>query len=144
MLTAGQYLNDLSAARRGLEPLRPLLVRADEAAYNSIRIEIRKPPVSGIRKACSKIIKLLEEGGNGASLAKAKGKIYETIKLELTALDDGCRPDMQSRPDLSNIITQLETSLDDFSKGLVVVAESALEPTPAPAAAETNAELQSS
>jgi len=129
MLTAGQYLNDLRSARRGLDEVRPLLELNEDRGWEAARISIRKPPIALIRKACSKIIQLLPEG---SIAAKAKAQIYATIKQDLEDFDNGCRPSDQvkSRPDVLALLGKLQTDLDDFSSGLGIQAA---EPTPPPA-----------
>ena len=53
---AGEYLGDVKDARRGLEDLQPLLERSTDSGNEAVRIALRKAPVSGIRKACSKVL----------------------------------------------------------------------------------------
>lgn len=119
MLTAGQYLNDIKQARNGLEEVRPLISLNEERGYEATRITIRKPPVNGIRKACSKLLTLLDEK---SATYKAKSQLYDAIKLDLGALDDGCRPDLKTRPDLLALVTKLQSDLDEFGSGLGVSA----------------------
>ena len=126
MLTAGQWLNDIKAARRGLDEVRPLLEMNEDRGYEAVRVTVRKAPVNGIRKACSKILQLLPE--NSPAL-KAKTKLYENIKKTLGELDDGARPDVKPRPDLMKLLTQLQADLDEFAAGLGI---SAAEPEPVP------------
>ena len=129
MLTAGPYLNDLKAARRGLDELKPLIELNEDRGYESVRIEIRKPPVNGIRKACSKLIALLPEG---SPIAKAKGKIYEDIKKDLGAIDFGCSPadrlGSAERPDVLALVAHLQSSLDEIGSGLGIKAAEPLQP----------------
>ena len=82
MLTVGQYLNDLREARRGCERVAPYLEQNDENGYEAARRELRKPPISGIRKAASKALKELNDG---TSLKGLKEKQYEGIKAALGA-----------------------------------------------------------
>ena len=118
MLTAGQYLNDLSDARAALKAdVAPLIERQDGPGYDAVRITIRKPPINSVRKACSKVVKLLEDNGM-KDQAKAKDKVYESIKVGLGAIDDGCRPDLEKRPDLMALLTKLEDDLAQFGEGL--------------------------
>ena len=119
MLTAGQYLNDIKAARKGLDDFKPLLALNEDRGYEAVRVELRKAPVSGIRKACSKLITLLPEG---SATAKAKTKIYDDIKKELGQLDDGCREGVSSRPDLLAIVEAMQANLDAMGTGLGVTA----------------------
>ena len=112
LLTAGEYLRDLREARRGLEALRPLLARDDDAGYEAARVELRKPPVNGIRKAASKLIALLPEG----DYRKKRDAQYDAIKKTLGSIDDGCRPEAK-RDNLSNQLTKLQENLDSFTAG---------------------------
>ena len=41
----------------------------------------------------------------------------ERIKRTLGELDDGCRPDLKSRPDLLAMVVKLESDLDVFVEG---------------------------
>ena len=127
MLTAGQWLNDLKSASKGLESIPPLLERGDDPAYEAIRIAIRKAPVNGIRKACSKIILLVKDGGDKKLLAE-KEELYASIKVGLEALDIGSRPaeEGRTRPDLQKILSKLQDDVAAFGKDLGVVAESDL------------------
>ena len=134
MLTAGQYLNDIKAARRGLDDVAPLIVRDSTEGFEAARITIRKEPVNGIRKACSKIIMLLPEGSAGR---KEKDKIYESIKKNLETLDNGMRPEAKERPDNLALLKTVQMELDAFSEGLGIAAADppAPPPPPPPAAA---------
>lgn len=116
-LTAGPYLNDVKAARRGLDEVKPLLELEEARGYEAVRVAIRKPPVSGIRKACSKVLQLLPEKSEAL---KEKTKIYDAIKKDLEAIDNGCRPDVEKRPDLPALLARLQTELDAFGEGLAV------------------------
>lgn len=116
MLTAGQYLNEVKDARRGLSELRPLL---EGESYEAVRTSLRKPPLNGIRKACSKLLLLLADG---SPLRKQKTATYEAIKVSLGVLDDGCRPDVAARPDLLAELAKLDAGLDRFSDGFGVSA----------------------
>ena len=134
MLTAGQYLSDIKAARRGLDDVAPLIVRDSTEGFEAARITIRKEPVNGIRKACSKIIMLLPEGSAGR---KEKDKIYESIKKNLETLDNGMRPEAKERPDNLALLKTVQMELDAFSEGLGIAAADppAPPPPPPPAAA---------
>lgn len=121
MLTAGQYLNDLKSAGRGLAEVRPLLELDEDRGYEAARIAIRKEPVNMIRKACSKLLKLLEESGDGKQVAE-KTAIYEAIKEGLGALDYGCRPGITPRPDVQKILFKLENDVAAFGQGLGIQA----------------------
>ena len=112
MLTASEYLTSLREARRGLEALRPLLARNDDAGYEAVRVELRKPPVNGIRKAASKLVALLPEG----DYRKKRDAQYDAIKKTLGSIDDGCRPEAK-RDDLPGQLTMLEDDLDTFTAG---------------------------
>lgn len=112
MLTASEYLTSLREARRGLEALRPLLARNDAAGYEAVRVELRKPPVNGIRKAASKLVALLPEG----DYRKKRDAQYDAIKKTLGSIDDGCRPEAK-RDDLPGQLTKLEDDLDTFTAG---------------------------
>lgn len=118
MLTAGEWLNDIKAAKLGLAELKPLLEQNDDSGYEAVRINIRKAPLNGIRKACSKIIALLPDGAAKAS----KSKTYDKIKKGLEALDGGCRPEVTARGDLLGMLATLEADLGSFGEGLGVVA----------------------
>lgn len=131
LLTAGEYLNDLRAARGALtKEITPLLELKEDRGYEATRVTIRKPPINGIRKAASKVVKLLEDNGN-AELAKEKNKVYDAIKVSLGAIDDGCRPDLAKRPDLLGLLGKLVADLESFEKGLGIEAASAA-PEPVP------------
>ena len=128
MLTAGQWLNDLKRARNGVSELRPLVARGEDRDYEAVRVNIRKPPVNGIRKACSKVLMLLPEN---SPAFKEKNKVYEDIKKDLEELDAGCKPDLKTRPDLVALLSKFETDLESFGSGLGVAAA---DPQPAAAA----------
>ena len=70
MLSARQYIVDLKEAINALDQVRPLLERRDVGGYDAARQALRKQPVFGIRKACSKILIVLE----GDERLKAKTK----------------------------------------------------------------------
>ena len=112
MLTARQYLVDIAEARRGVEKLRPLLERQDEAGYESLRVELRKPPVFNLRKAVSKVLGALDDG----PFKKARVAEYETMKRQLGLVDDLCRPDVPAdkRKALGQELTLLGAAMDDF------------------------------
>ena len=115
-------MNDLRAARSALQTeITPLLELKEDRGYEATRVTIRKPPINGIRKAASKVVKLLEENGN-AEFAKEKNKVYDSIKASLGAIDDGCRPDLARRPDLLGLLGKLVSDLDEFGKGLGIEA----------------------
>jgi hypothetical protein len=124
LLTAGQYLNDLGAARLALKnEVSPLLELKEDRGYEATRVTIRKPPINGVRKAASKVVKLLEENG-ATELAKEKNMVYDSIKASLGAIDDGCRPELAKRPDLLGLLNKLIDDLDTFGKGLGIEAAS--------------------
>lgn len=106
----------MRAAQRGLDELRPLLLKG-EAGYEAARITLRKPPINAIRKSASKTILLLKEGSD---IRKAKEASYEAIKSGLASIDEGCRPGLTERPDLAQLITQLQSDIDAFNVGLGV------------------------
>jgi len=116
MLTAGPYLNDLKAAQRGLDELRPLLLQG-EPGYEAARFTLRKPPINTIRKSASKTILLLKEGSD---VRKTKEASYEAIKGGLASIDAGCRPGLTERPDVAQLISQLQKEIDTFNLGLGV------------------------
>merc|ERR1712032_494556 len=119
ILTIGEYLNDVRDARRGLEDLQPLLERGSQNDNEAVRMALRKPPVSGIRKACSKVLIQLE--GGGSPLLRAKQADYEKVKVALGALDDGCRNGAgKSAEDNISELMILEESLDEFITGLKI------------------------
>ena len=114
LLSAAEYVRDLREARRALSGLRPLLERADASGYEATRIELRKPPVNTIRKACSKLVALLDEG----EYKRRRSAQYEAIKAALGALDDGCRPDAKRDGlDLPGLLGALERGIDEFTEG---------------------------
>merc|ERR1712087_383298 len=114
-LTIGQYMSQVREARRGLEELQTLLELGEERGNEAFRIALRKPPVSGLRKACSKVILELE----GASMASSKQRIYTDMKASLAALDDGARPGLQKKPaEMVAELNKLESLLDTFGKEL--------------------------
>ena len=119
MLTAGQFVNEVVAARKGASELRPLLELREGRGYEAVRTALRKPPLNSIRKSCSKLLALLPESG---STRKAKAAQYESIKATLGVLDDGCRPDVEPRPDLLGELAKLEKALGDFGDGFGVSA----------------------
>merc|ERR1712087_41073 len=89
-LTIGQYMSDVREVRRGLEELQSLLELGEERGNEAFRIALRKPPVSGLRKACSKV---------------------------LIELDDGAKPGLPQKPaELVAELNKLESLLDTFSK----------------------------
>jgi len=114
-LTIGQYMGEVREARRGLEELQALLELGEERGNEAFRIALRKPPVSGIRKACSKVLLELE----GTSLAPQKQRTYADLKVSLNALDIGARPGLQKKPaELVDALKELESLLDAFGKEL--------------------------
>ena len=131
MLTAGQYLNDLKAAGRGLADVRPLLELNEDRGYEAARIAIRKEPVNMIRKACSKVLALIKDGGDSRVLAE-KTAVYDAIKEGLGALDYNCRPEINPRPDTLKILAKLEDDVASFGVGLGISSDA---PNDAPPAA---------
>jgi hypothetical protein len=115
------YLTDLTAARRGLAEVRTLLELNEDRGFEAVRVTIRKPPLSGIRKACSKVIKELPLD---STVLKSKTALYDSIKVKLEAIDGGCRPGLDKRPDLLGMVAQLEADLDAFGDGLFAVVTS--------------------
>merc|ERR1712006_83251 len=87
LLTINQYLVDIRESRQGLQRLVPLLESASAKDCEAFRVELRKPPFSGIRKAASKVILQLDE----SSVRSSKEKQYAEIKKSLALLDDSCR-----------------------------------------------------
>lgn len=117
LLTVGQYLVDLREARGGLTLVAPLFDKQEEESYEAVRIALRKPPVSGIRKAASKVINELADG----ELKKSKESQYKAIKDSLGALDDACRPGVdRSKFGYKAEVERLEGLLDAFSRDLGV------------------------
>lgn len=112
LLTAGEYLRDLRDARKGLDALKPLLEENTDSGYEKARLELRKPPVSGIRKAASKLITLLPDG----SYKKTRDAQYTAIKASLGAIDDGCRPEAK-RGDLLAELAKMQENMDLFTAG---------------------------
>lgn len=79
-----------------------------------MRVELRKPPANGIRKAASKVLIQLD----GTELYAEKNNQYERIKLSLTALDDGCRPTSAALPDaMVQEADKLASLLEEFGRG---------------------------
>ena len=127
LLTVGEYVNSLSSAQKSIKAdLTPLLEIGEDRGYEAARITLRKPPMNGIRKACSKVVKLLEDNGASA-VAAEKNKIYDSIKRSLAVIDDGCRPELASRPDFAAELAQLEKDLSAFRDGLGVAPASSLQ-----------------
>ena len=128
MLTVGGYLNDLSDAKKALKAeITPLLELKEQRGYEAARITLRKPPINGIRKACSKVVKLLEENGS-KKVAAEKDAVYSSIKIGLADLDNGCKEAvaLEKNPDLLVALTKLEDNLEAFGQGLGVVSNSAV------------------
>ena len=128
MLTVGGYLNDLSDAKKALKAeITPLLELKEQRGYEAARITLRKPPINGIRKACSKVVKLLEENGS-KKVAAEKDALYSSIKIGLADLDNGCKEAvaLEKNPDLLVALTKLEDNLEAFGQGLGVVSNSAV------------------
>lgn len=126
LLTVGEYINSLDSCKKAVKnDLKPLLDLGEDRGYEAARIQLRKEPLNGIRKSCSKVIKLLEDNGSTA-VAKEKDAIYSSIKKALAVIDDGCRPDA-TRPDFNAQLAQLESDLDAFGKGLGIAAASKLD-----------------
>merc|ERR1712087_8310 len=114
-LTIGQYMSDVREVRRGLEELQSLLELGEERGNEAFRIALRKPPVSGLRKACSKVLIELD----GTSMASSKQRIYTDMKASLAALDDGARPGLKKKPaEMVAELNKLESLLDTFGKEL--------------------------
>eukprot|EP00316_Scyphosphaera_apsteinii_P016946 CAMPEP_0119311440 /NCGR_PEP_ID=MMETSP1333-20130426/22424_1 /TAXON_ID=418940 /ORGANISM="Scyphosphaera apsteinii, Strain RCC1455" /LENGTH=183 /DNA_ID=CAMNT_0007315809 /DNA_START=34 /DNA_END=585 /DNA_ORIENTATION=- len=114
LLTIGEYLVDIREARRALEQLQPLIELDTNAGKEAVRIGLRKTPVNGIRKACSKVLVQLD----GSSLQAAKQAEYDAIKGSIAVLDDGCRPtSTQSSDGLVAELQRLEGLLDQFANG---------------------------
>ena len=125
-MTVGEYINSLDSCKKAVKnDLKPLLDLGEDRGYEAARIQLRKEPLNGIRKSCSKVIKLLEDNGS-AAVAKEKDAIYSSIKKALAVIDDGCRPDA-TRPDFNAQLAQLESDLDAFGKGLGIAAASKLD-----------------
>ena len=115
MLTAGEYIREIREARRGFDEIVPLLELQEPRGFEAARIAIRKPPISGIRKPCTKLIALLEEG----SIKKSREAKYEAIKKGLERLDGGCRPDADRTViDVVQEVRTLQENLDMFTQGL--------------------------
>jgi len=113
MLTIGQYLNDVRDARAGVLTLPPLL-ETGTPGFEKVRVELRKPPANGIRKAASKVLTQLE----GTELYSAKSALYEGIKASLSALDDGCRVGTVATPaEMVAEAEKLAALLDTFGNG---------------------------
>lgn len=116
MLTIGQYLNDVRSARAGILELKPLLEKGT-SGYEQVRVELRKPPANGIRKAASKVLIQLD----GTELYAEKNEQYESIKLSLAALDNGCRPASAALPGaMVAEADKLASLLEDFGRGFPV------------------------
>ena len=88
-LTAREFLVDVREARRGLVDVEPLV---ESGSFKDVRLALRAAPISGIRKACSKIIRQMNEG---SPLQKAKTAEYEAIKTSLGAIDEACKPEKE-------------------------------------------------
>ena len=114
MLTAGEYVRDLKEARRGLDPLDDLLALDEDRGYSDARVALRKPPVSGVRKAATKLLAQLPER---SETLDAKSKLYEQIKADLGNLDEACKPDA-SHDRAASSLEELRTHLDAFVAGL--------------------------
>jgi hypothetical protein len=118
-LTAREYVATLQDARRGLEEVRPLLELKEDRGYEAARIALRQAPVSGIRKACSKLLLLVADGSETKAL---KTKQYDAIKAGLGDLDQGCRPEVtKDNAKLLQLLTKLEGDLNGFGDGLGLV-----------------------
>ena len=136
-----EYVIDLKAARRGLDDLIPPLERRDSKGYQEAREALRLPPVNGIRKPATKILKVLE--GEGPLLA-AKTKQYDTVKDDLAKLDVACRDafEQDKKPDLLPEVTALQSSIDTFISGFELPPPPPPppppEPVPAPEAVEAS------
>lgn len=88
-LTAREFLVDVREARRGLVDVEPLV---ESGSFKDVRLALRAAPISGIRKACSKIIRQMSEG---SPLQKAKTAEYEAIKTSLGTIDEACKPEKE-------------------------------------------------
>lgn len=118
MLSVREYVVELKAARRSCEEMRPLLEEKSTGGYEAARVSMRKGPLFGIRKACYKVLQVLD--GDTERL-KAKTKAYDEVKAALSALDLGCKlgfDDPSKKPDLLPELARLEASLDSFVDGL--------------------------
>ena len=112
-LTIGEYVRDLKSARAAVQALAPLLDGGVDN-YERVRVDLRKPPANGIRKASTKILAQLE----GTNLYSEKSAQYEEIKTSLAALDDGCRLQAKTPPpQLVAEAEKLATLLDAFAQG---------------------------
>ncbi|KAL1529870.1 hypothetical protein AB1Y20_000800 [Prymnesium parvum] len=121
MLTIGQYLEDLREARNSLPRLQPLLENPSETSCKAFRVELRKAPFSGIRKACSKVILVLDEK---STLRSTKEQQYEDIKQSLGSIDDACRDGVdRSSLDLVGMLTTMGDRLQAFEKGFGIDVE---------------------
>jgi hypothetical protein len=145
-ITAGPLLDDIKAARRGLEDVRPLIELNEAKGYDAARIAFRKEPLNGIRKACTYLIMLLPKGSDELS---EKTKLYETIKTGIQEFDDGCRPDTETRPDLQGMLSTLSANLEAFAVGFAAdMANSAStsatvgQPAPTPGQEEKKEETE--
>lgn len=129
MLTAGEYIRDIKDAVRGLEDVRPLLEMKTDAGYEAARIALRKPPVNGIRKPCTKLLALLPEG------AERQGRTakYELVKKGLETIDTKCRPDIdRAGVDLLKELSLLEDNLTALTSGLTPEPVAKLKADPPP------------
>eukprot|EP00967_Tisochrysis_lutea_P109064 scaffold169390_cov31-Tisochrysis_lutea.AAC.5 len=116
LLTIGEYLNDIRSARAGVLGLTPLL-ETGQQGYERARVELRKPPSNGIRKAATKILLQLE----GTELYEVKIAQYDKIKTSLAALDDGCRPSSGTQPAaMVGEAEKLAALLQEFGEGFPV------------------------
>lgn len=114
-LTIGQYLVDLREARFRLKPLIPLVQSGSSSSCKEFRVELRKDPLSGIRKACSKILLQLDEK---SELRALKERQYEDIKKSLALVDDACRESVdRSKMDLVGMVTKLSDDIRAFEDG---------------------------
>jgi len=118
MLSVREYVVELKAARRSCEDLRPLLEEKSTGGYEAARVLLRKQPLFGIRKACYKVLQVLD---GDAERLKVKTKAYDEVKAALDAVDIGCKrgfDDSSKKPDLLPELARLEASLDGFVAGL--------------------------
>merc|ERR1712066_1197671 len=121
MLTIGQYLVDLKEARLGLKPLVPLVESASPKDCEQFRVELRKPPLQGIRKACSKALFQLDEK---SALRASKEQQYTDIKKSLGLLDDACREGVdRSGKDLPGMLSTLGDQIAAFESGFGIGTE---------------------
>ena len=123
LLTIGQYLVDVKEARQGVKPLLPLVQSPGPSSTDCerLRMELRKPPLQGIRKACNKCILQLEEG---SPLRATKETQYTAIKKSLASVDDACREGVdRSQLDLPAMLATLGEQLKEFETGFGIAAD---------------------